>query len=171
MPIPPRLVITASQVLWHHFQSDKSRLYNNAFPADASSPRDRLRVLTLPRSDIPLFPFMPSGASSKPASCSAACNGAGYFITSKSYSTPACVSLGDHSISTMQKFRPVHSEVRQWSFTPHTHHRHILDLRHIGRTAHLWAAFHSFICLGGSLPTSAGFRPQNRHKFCRLPQF
>jgi len=29
--IPPRLVITASQVLCHHFPRDKGRLYQNQF--------------------------------------------------------------------------------------------------------------------------------------------
>ena len=40
----------------------------------------------------------------------------------------------------------------------HSNHRYFIDSRHINHATHLWVVFHSAICLGDCLPTSAGFK-------------
>ena len=55
--------------------------------------------------------------------------------------------------------------------SPHTHHEHFIDPRHIDSTIHLWTAFHSMTCLGYFLPTSTSFRPLKFFHFKRLSQY
>ena len=162
MPIPPRLVITASLVLWHHFHHGLSGLYVSTATLQMGSARD------LPRSDNPICAYT-RRCLLWACKLDAACNGVWYFIV-KALTLP---HLPHNSVSNTflycQRLEPLlHRFVSQLR---HTHHRYFIDPRHMGYTTHLWAAFHISVtpCLGSSLPTSPGFRHQPFG--LRLPEY
>ena len=162
MPIPPRLVITASQVLWHHFHHRLSGLYVSTATLQMRSAHD------LRRSNNPICAYT-RRCLLWACKLDAAFNGVWCFIV-KAFTPPHLPHkfVRGH-ISVFKRLEPLlHRFVSQLR---HTHHRYFIDPRHIGRTTHLWAAFHISItpCLGSSLPTSPGFRHQPFG--LRLPEY
>ena len=73
MPIPPRLVITASQVLWHHFHHGLSGLYVSTATLRMGS------ALDLQRSDNPICAYT-LRCLFWACKLDAACNGVWCFI-------------------------------------------------------------------------------------------
>ena len=162
MPIPPRLVITASQVLWHHFHHGLSGLYVSTATLRMGSAHD------FRRSDNPICTYT-HRCLLWACKLDAACNGVWCFIV-KAFTPPHLPhNLVGYTFLCSQRLEPLlHRFVSQLR---HTHHRYFIDPRHIGCTTHLWAAFHISItpCLGSSLPTSPGFRHQPFG--LRLPEY
>lgn len=154
MPIPPRLVITASLVLWHHFHHGLSGLYVSTATLQMGSAHD------LPRSDNPICSYT-RRCLFWACKLDAACNGVWCFIV-KAFTPPHLPhKLVGGRISALERLEPLlHRFVSQ---SRHTHHRHFIDPRHIGHTIHLWTAFVALFQQpqdGDSLPTSPGFGHQ-----------
>lgn len=132
MPIPPRLVITASQVLWHHFHHRLSDLYVSTATLQMGSAHD------LRRSDNPICTYT-LRCLLWACKLDAACNGVWCFIV-KALTPPHLPhKFVRGRISTLERLEPLlHRFVSQLR---HTHHRYFIDPRHIGHTIHLWTAF------------------------------
>lgn len=128
-----------------------------------------------PRFDLTTFQYsylfiIPLGASSKPVSSSCAYNTIGNFITTKFYFSPTYVRIRTTTFLSLRSLDPYILRFVSSLLKLHTHHRYFLDLRHIGNTMHLCTVFHSIICLGCSLPTSAGFKQKDEYTSFCLPQ-
>lgn len=132
MPIPPRLVITASQVLWHHFHHGLSGLYVSTATLRMGSAHD------LRRSDNPICTYT-RRCLLWACKLDAACNGVWCFIV-KAFTPPHLPhNLVGYTFLCSQRLEPLlHRFVSQLR---HTHHRYFIDPRHIGHTIHLWTAF------------------------------
>lgn len=137
MPIPPRLVIAASQVLWHHSQPDKGRLWIlcQHFTAVQSAPCSGLSTFRYP------YLYIYLQAALWPCMLDTTCNSVRTFIV-RNFTHPHI-----HRNYTAAAFLPpirLEPFIRGFvSLKRHSHHGYFIDLRHIICIACLQAGFHS----------------------------